>query len=153
MKTTKTAKTTTKKTTKSSKGRGGRTPGVWRDGLSGDAMRQYRKTNRISRSKMGKLLGVSSTTIQNWEVGVAVPTPKNQTELERVLNGAAPAKSVESEKSSVRQTPFAHGDHHGVELTTTGQIVSAWLNSPKVKGGVTKDDLVGVVRSVRSALA
>lgn len=159
MKKTKTMKssstTTATKAKPKKKGRGGRVKGVWKTGLSGDVMRQFRKDHKVSRGKMAKMLGVSSTTIQNWEVGVAVPTPKNQAELERVLKGEKIQKNGQKPKATngtVSQAPFAHDDHHGVELSITGQIVSAWLGSPRIKGNVSQDDLVGLVRSVRSAL-
>ena len=49
------------------------------DTRSGDyslfmTLEEYRKTNRLNRSQMGRVLGVSGMTVCRYETGVRIPT-------------------------------------------------------------------------------
>ena len=125
----------------------GRKPGSWKHGLTADALRAFRKNNHVSRARLAKSLGVSQTTINNWEIGLVFPTDRNQDQLQRVMKN--PSAVVAS--APARQESFSRDGNHGVGLAATGQIVSAYLASAKGKT-VTQDDLCNLVRSVRSAL-
>ena len=57
--------------------RGGRKPGAWTL-LKPTDLIGFREKNKISRARLAGALGVSSTSIQNWETGNAVPTDKSQ---------------------------------------------------------------------------
>ena len=75
-----------KKTGKRSGGKKkGRKPGAWKDGLTGDSVRAFRKTNDVTRARLAEMLEVSTTTIQNWETGISAPSQERQTALERVM--------------------------------------------------------------------
>lgn len=69
----------------------GRAPNVWRT-LSGDAVRDYRESNHISRAKLAQTLDVSPTSVQNWETGIATPTEETQRKLEVLINGGVSTK-------------------------------------------------------------
>lgn len=60
--------------------RGGRKPGAWTL-ISPDALRAWRDENKVSRAHLASMLGVSSTSVQNWETGHAVATTKTQQRL------------------------------------------------------------------------
>lgn len=81
------------------KRRGGRRKGTWE--MKGDALKDWRVANKLSRASLGKLLKVSSTTIQNWEKGIAIPMPGSQNAIKHLMMHLQPAAgkpiSVESE--------------------------------------------------------
>lgn len=70
------------------KKRGGRKRGKWT--LSREEFRDWRIRHKLSRAVLGKMLGVSSTTIQNWEKGTAVPLPKHQYAIAAAMKADKP---------------------------------------------------------------
>lgn len=66
----------------------------WKQGLSSDALKQFRKDGNVSRAKMAKLIGASAAKIRSWEVGNVVPSQADQTEIERVLSERSNAPVV-----------------------------------------------------------
>lgn len=48
--------------------RGGRSPGHW-ELVQPDELRRFREEQRLSRAKLANLVGVSATSVQNWESG------------------------------------------------------------------------------------
>ncbi len=154
-KTTKTAS----KAPKATKGRrrGGRKKGEWIL-LTSDSLGRYRKAANLSRAKLAEIMDVSSTTIQNWESGKAVPTKKSQARLADLIQGGPPAAAHATE-TVARSTPRPHvsssangGATTGVELTVTGEILKAFLAT--AQGGKTsQEQLVQLTRSLRAALA
>jgi DNA-binding XRE family transcriptional regulator len=70
------------------KGRGGRKRGIWT--LSKEDFRAWRERHQMTRASVGKLLGVSATTIQNWEKGIAIPLPKHQHAIAAAMKADKP---------------------------------------------------------------
>ena len=150
----------TAKKTKTKTKHGGRKPGSWKRGLTAASLRTFRKANRISRARLAEMIGVSQTTIQNWETDRVFPTDKNQVELERVMAGTQRPATVGGQRISAKAV-FETGRRQATdsvsrdETAVTGQVVSAYLAylaSAKGKT-VTKDGLCDLVRSVKDALA
>lgn len=122
------------------KRRGGRQPGTW-SLVKPEQIREYRASNKISRATLATMLGVSSTTIVNWETGKAVATTRLQSRIQSVL-GRAPMVSLVS-------VPSAVGNGNGAAaLEAVGQIVAAYLQGAKVEA----EELPGLVQRVRAAL-
>jgi DNA-binding XRE family transcriptional regulator len=63
--------------------RGGRVRGSW--DVAPAAFKAWRQGQSISRARFAKLLGVSSTSVQNWETGNAVPSPQFQAAIARFM--------------------------------------------------------------------
>lgn len=129
------------------RGRGGRKPGEWRH-VTPEAIREFRQEHRISRARLAGALGVSSTSVQNWESGT-VATMRTQQQLADLIR-AGPAALA-----TIRSAPGTVGSWDpsavlGPQILTTGAIVGAYLQSNP--GKVTNDDLVELIRSVRAAL-
>lgn len=49
--------------------------------ISGDAIRMVRKRRNLSQTEFAKLVGVSKTTVTDWEQGKAKISPKNERKL------------------------------------------------------------------------
>lgn len=98
----------------------------------------YRKDHGISRAKLASTLGVSATSVQNWEGGrvAALPT---QRRLRSLIDGdpipPPPGQQNGGEKECV--------------VTVTGQIVAAYLASQDPLDGGELSDLI---RRVKQAL-
>lgn len=69
--------------------RGGRTPGVWTLLAQGE-LKTFRKDAKLSRSSLAGLLGVSSTSVQNWETGRSVPLTRYQEQIVALMKGGVP---------------------------------------------------------------
>lgn len=63
---------------------GGRKPGKWTV-VTPDEIRAFRQEHQISRSRLAGALGVSSTTIQNWETDNGVAMPRLQEKVAELL--------------------------------------------------------------------
>lgn len=124
--------------------RGGRKPGAWRQGLTASALRQFRENNHVSRIMLARAIGVSATTIQNWETGASIPIPRSQDDLERIM--ANPALVVRASRDG-----HTNDGAHGV-LIATGTIVAACLTSDKCITVDSLDGLVETIHAVRGAL-
>lgn len=53
----------------------------------GGKLKAYRWKNGLSHKRLGKILGVNSTTIGAWEAGESVPKKENLEQLELLLKG------------------------------------------------------------------
>lgn len=126
------------------RGRGGRKPGTW-ELVSPEQIRAYREAHAVSRASLAGQLGVSGTTIQNWETGHAVATKKAQERLAQVLGGAPRSSAPAASTPAARPSPSSGYDS---AVEATGRIVAAFLGSVKLKRG----ELGGVIREVREAL-
>jgi DNA-binding XRE family transcriptional regulator len=136
------------------KGRGGRKPGVWTL-VTPEQIRVYRKTNGTSRAKLADMLGVSNTTVQNWETGKGAAFPKIQERIKALLDGAPqPAPSRRGSRGGAAPQPAtsngSHAPTNGYDSTVeaTGRIVAAFLGGAKIQ----RQELGAVIREVRSAL-
>lgn len=107
-----------------------------------DEILTYRREHGLSRAKLAEALGVSTTSIQNWESG-RVATLATQRRLRSLIdgdplptNGASPhAPAGESAQDSL--------------VMMTGQIVSAYLaNQPDLDPSKIPD----LIRTVKAAL-
>lgn len=126
------------------KQRGGRVKGTWK-AADPSAVLEFRKSNKISRSRLAGVLGVSTTTIQNWETGVVVATPKAQQELADLMKqGAAAFLPPPGRLVALVSGP-------GPTISTTGAIVVGYLQS--LKAPLSQAELIGLIRSVRLALS
>lgn len=128
---------------KKARRRGGRKPGKWElvDPLE---FPRWREQQRLSRARVAELVNVSATSVQNWELGHAVPSRHHQERLAELMKnpsvaGAAPSRGL---------GPVGDGDPSVVEAT--GAIVTAYMKGdPKL----SPEDLLGLIRTVRQALA
>jgi DNA-binding transcriptional regulator YiaG len=131
----------------SKKRHGGRKPGSWVH-TTPEELREYRATHQLSRGRLAAMLGVSSTSVQNWESG-KVASEKVQLALARVLQSGAPDLSAPVTRASVQ-----HGSNGGSSdpvISTTGAIVSGYLRSRGKP--VEPDELLSLIRVVREALS
>lgn len=128
--------------------RGGRKPGQWVEGLSSDALRDYRSAYGVSRSAMGKILAVSATTIQNWETGVAIPTRVNQVKLLEIIKAGPPPAQFAGRGALTTWRGLSHESAEAI-----GKITTAYMAGLAGSGcQVTQEKLCEIVRAVRSAL-
>ncbi len=119
--------------------RGGRKPGRW-ELLNPEELLEFRKQRGLSRAKLADQLGVSTTSIQNWETGRAA-SMKIQRKLRDLIDGKA-APVTEAAVS----TPTAASN----AIETTGNIVAAYLANQKA--AMQPAQLAKLVRSIRVAL-
>jgi DNA-binding transcriptional regulator YiaG len=124
------------------KGRGGRKPGVWTQ-VKPEQIVAYRKAQRLSRASLARALGVSSTTIQNWETGKSAATAKAQARLAEAMSGNP--RQLAPKAGDAPKNGAAGSD---MVIDATARIVTAFLSSAKIK----REDLRGVIQEVRSAL-
>lgn len=137
----------TKSKTKAS--RGGRKPGKWIH-LTVDTLKSYRKDAGVSRGALAKTLGVSSTSVQNWETGRSVPMKRYQMLLaDLVAGGTVPAGPEPA--PAARTNGHGGGDAvHAARLTATGEVVRSYLATG---AKVTPDGLVALTKALQAALA
>ncbi len=126
----------------SARGRGGRKPGKWTWVTPGE-IRAYRERTGSSRAALAQELGVSTTSVQNWESG-KVASSKIQQRLRALMDGdPLPRPNGEAR----RVTPPNGGDR--AAIGTTGAIVAAYLET---QHNFRPDQLPELVRRVRHAL-
>lgn len=127
---------------KKSKKRGGRKPGSWTL-VTPMQIREYRQTYRLSRLTMAGLLGVSSTTVVNWETGNGVATTAAQRRIQELLR-RPPAGTVTGAPTQVS----GNGKDSPETMEAVGKILAAYLQSAKVK----PEGMGDLVLRVRAAL-
>ncbi|MCO5166009.1 MAG: helix-turn-helix domain-containing protein [Planctomycetes bacterium] len=125
--------------------RGGRKPGKWElvDPLE---FRTWREQHRLSRARLAALLSVSATSIQNWEVGHAVPSHPHQQRLAELMKTPGVASLAAGARPG---GPAAAGDDPAT-IGATGAIVTAYLRRAP---DLDQEELLGLIRAVRQALA
>jgi DNA-binding transcriptional regulator YiaG len=69
--------------------KGGRQRGSWTE-VQPEQIRAFRDEHSISRNMLASTLGVSATSVQNWETGLAVAMPSIQAKLASIIQ-AGPA--------------------------------------------------------------
>lgn len=126
------------------KRRGGRKPGVWKL-VTPEKLKAYRDENRVSRARMAQMLGVSTTSVQNWETGT-VASMKIQQRLAELISAGPSAILPPRKGPSLWDRSGGPGD---AAVATTGTIVAAYVGGAKKLG---PDQLVELIRSVRTAL-
>jgi DNA-binding transcriptional regulator YiaG len=124
--------------------RGGRKPGAWTH-TTPKALREFRATHHMSRGRLAAILGVSSTSVQNWEAG-KVASAKIQERLADIIeNGVASAAPPPPRRSG----PAASGADP--VIATTGAIVAGYLQTRPAP--VSQEELLSLIRGVRLALS
>lgn len=79
---------------------GGRKRGTW--DVTPEAFEEWRRGQKLSRARLAKVLGVSSTSVQNWGTGTAVPSARYQEAIARLMaegvagGAAVPAGDLEA---------------------------------------------------------
>lgn len=122
-------------------GRGGRVKGAWTV-TDPDGLRQFRKRYGLSRVRLGKMLGVSPTTVQNWETGADVASPAAQEKIAAAMKDA-PAGLPIPRKAAPGVSDAA--------IETTGTIVDGYLRS--LGRPLTKEELLVLIDRVRLELS
>jgi DNA-binding transcriptional regulator YiaG len=130
-----------------SRARAGRKPGVWKY-VTPEQLREFRTSGQVSRARIASALGVSSTSVQNWESGRAA-MPRLQRRLaELIAAGPGALEDGAPDGDGV----VADGPVSGVlssQLLATGTIVGSYITA---HGKMSHDQLMELIRSVRSAL-
>lgn len=135
--------------------RGGRRPGAWTL-LTPQALRGWREKHQMSRGRVATALGVSSTSIQNWETGHAVATTKMQQKLADMMSapspsGAAPNRARPTAPASNGAAPrSANGDPTLIQATASIVVEAIRAGGRR---SVSAKELGLMVRTVRDALA
>lgn len=119
--------------------RAGRKPGVWTL-LTPEKLRDYRDRSQLSRARLAAILGVSSTSVQNWETGTVASTNIQQRLSELIAAGPTQLVAPMWDASARR----------GDAIKATGTIVAAYA---QVQKNLSATDLVDLVRAVREALS
>lgn len=154
-----------KKKSKKKTGRrgGGRTPGAWTL-LTQDALKTFRTGAKLSRSRLSELLGVSSTSVQNWETGRSVPLTRYQEQIVALMEGGVPADTAPARKrgsngaARSRGGARSNGASHALSssgdaaLTAVGDILKGYLATP-AGGELGQEQLVALAMSLRAALS
>jgi transcriptional regulator with XRE-family HTH domain len=70
--------------------------GKWREGLSPNAVQQFRLRAGMTRAQLGEALGASDSAVAFWEQGKSVPTDDKQEKLLEIMTTPAPAPEVTS---------------------------------------------------------
>lgn len=139
------------------KSRGGRKPGTWISGLDNKKILAWREETHTSRSRLASHIGVSSTSVQNWETGAAIPVRQTQLQLAELMKSVQTAeealrslgKTNGRPPAGVRDTELSEFDNVEVAIVdATAQIVASMLASSKY----AIDDVPGIIAAVRKAL-
>lgn len=135
---------------------GGRKAGSW-TATNPDQIKSFREANNVSRAKLAGMLGVSSTSIQNWETGAAIATTKMQAKVSELM---ARWSEIPGQIKAVAGKPAGPAllyrttdtDVSGGVIETAGKIVVGYLEAHGERVSST-DELVKLIRDVRMALA
>lgn len=130
--------------------KGGRQRGSWTE-VQPEQVRAFREEHAISRNMLAATLGVSATSVQNWETGLAVAMPAIQAKLASIIQ-AGPSAVHSADPSGVRRGggPSAAAALVGHQVSATGMIVNGFLTSQSRK--FTQEELIELIKSVRGAL-
>lgn len=150
------------KTKTKTKNRGGRKPGTWIAGLDGKKISAWRAETHTSRNRLASHLGVSSTSIQNWETGMAVPVRQTQLRITEIVKSIPTTEAAlrvlgkGNGKGKTNGNGNGHESGHepfgSIEVAVvdgTAQIVASLLASTKVPA----EEIPQIITSVRKALS
>jgi DNA-binding transcriptional regulator YiaG len=126
----------------------GRKPGKW-TAVTPEEIRAFREQNEISRSRLAGALGVSSTTIQNWETGNGVAMPRLQKNVAELIK-AGPSAIKPAVGASVSSHAADHAGVAGPQVMAAATIVSGYLQTSGSK--FTTLELLELIKNVRGAL-
>lgn len=111
-----------------------------------EQLREYRASHRISRARLAQMLGVSSTSVQNWETGT-VASFKIQRRLAELF-ATGPALFTVAGRIGAPWSESQEGDGRP-EIVATGAIVAKFVESRSTSA----EELINLIRSVRQALS
>lgn len=75
---------------------GGRKPNEWEEGLSSEALVEWREKHGLTRTALARLLGTGCTQITTWENGRA-PNAAHQERIRELIAGPPPGEDEEPE--------------------------------------------------------
>ncbi len=130
--------------------KGGRQRGSWTE-VQPEQIRAFRDEHAISRNMLASTLGVSATSVQNWETGLAVAMPTVQAKLAGIIQ-AGPSAVHSIDGAGSRRSGGAAGVAAlvGHQVSATGMIVNGFLTSQSRK--FTQEELIELIKTVRGAL-
>ncbi|MCO5170081.1 MAG: helix-turn-helix transcriptional regulator [Planctomycetes bacterium] len=117
--------------------------------LTPEKLKAFRAEHKVSRARLAQMIGVSTTSIQNWESGT-VASLKVQHRLAELI-AAGPAAILAPRKApSLWDVAGGASPRADSAISATGEIVASYLKSRKE---LPAKELVEVIRAVRAALA
>lgn len=129
--------------------KGGRKPGTWST-ITPEEIRAFREEHQISRSRLAGALGVSSTTIQNWETHNGVAMPRLQQRVADLIKAGPSALSPVSRQTSSGGSGYDPTAVVGQQVTAAAQIVTGYMTA--TGGKLSTAELLELIKSVRGAL-
>lgn len=118
------------------KGSGGRPPGKWSK-IKRDEIKSFREAHSISRARFAGILGVSPTSVQNWEVGKATAIPRIQAKMRQVIDAGPAAFGVAMGSSPASKNGVKKPS--GTQSKTPAKTSAKKASSvPKTKSAVVK---------------
>lgn len=130
-----------------SRKRAGRKPGVWKY-VTPEQLREFRTSGQVSRARIASALGVSSTSVQNWEAGRAA-MPRLQKRLAELIAAGPAALDDGLPEADGAAADGPVGSVLSSQLLATGTIVGSYITA---HGKMSHEQLMELIRSVRSAL-
>lgn len=131
--------------------KGGRKRGTWTE-VQPEQILAFRDEHSISRNMLATTLGVSATSVQNWETGLAVAMPAVQAQLAAIIQ-AGPGAIHSPDGAGARRGgggPAGVAALVGHQVSATGMIVNGFLTSQSRK--FTQEELIELIKTVRGAL-
>lgn len=105
----------------------------------------FRKKHQISRIKLAGMMGVSSTSVQNWESGTCAPSEENQKKLKKLMED----RLVSDEHGNSVRPCFLLAKSDEV-IRTTGFIANVYLRN---KPDFPADQVPKLITDIRAALS
>jgi DNA-binding XRE family transcriptional regulator len=125
---------------------GGRKSGQW-TAVTPEQIREFRMEHEISRHRLARAIGVSTTTIQNWETGNGVAVPRLQEKAAALISAGPSAVGATSAGQAGACDPAAL---IGPQVTAAATIVDGYLRTRE--GKLSPEQLAELIRTVRGAL-
>lgn len=129
--------------------KGGRVRGSWTE-VQPEQIRAFRDEHAISRNMLASTLGVSATSVQNWETGLAVAMPPVQAKLAGIIQAGPSAIQTTDGAGARRGSAAGVAALVGHQVSATGMIVNGFLTSQSRK--FTQEELIELIKTVRGAL-
>jgi DNA-binding transcriptional regulator YiaG len=127
--------------------RAGRKPGVWKY-VTPEQLKEFRTTGQVSRARIASALGVSSTSVQNWESGRAA-MPRLQKRLAELIAAGPAALDDGDPEVEGGGGEGAVGGVLSSQLLATGTIVGSYITA---HGKMSHEQLLELIKTVRGAL-
>lgn len=102
--------------------------------IKGEDIKKYRKSNKLSQTKMAKMIGVSPRTIQNYEAGNTIPESK-QSLLQGILH-----KNHDDENTDGKERHGKDSNNENIKNTDNEEISARSGLNDSITDYTTKDD-------------